>query len=168
MNKEKKIILILMILVILTGLASFITLKFKIITENIKKKESNIFKESTEILIDKVKYKYYENAGKTLIDIEENQSFRDILKNYKYCNVFIGMPLEVSQIDTGLFEIKVKSPLKIHEKPNLDIEIGDKVVGAGWIASNYELGQIKTFQLIKKDNSLKMVEFKVVPVLSCF
>jgi hypothetical protein len=168
MNKDKKIILILIFLVIITGLGSFISLKYKLITDNIKKNESNIFRQNHEISIGGIKHQYYETQGKTIIEIDQNQSVRDIIKNYKYCNIFAGMPLEVSQVDTGLFELKAKSALTIHEKPNLDLEIGDRIIGSGWIAEGFDIGRTKQIQILKKDNTVKFVEYKIVTVLSCF
>lgn len=168
MKDSKFIIFVLLIIAVITALSTFVYKKYNSIVKAKEELQVTLNSERQEIKIDNQIYKYYPQNNKKIIDINNLSTISDLIKNFKACTITAGIPLELNQTESGVFEIKNKSPLPIHDKTNLEIEIGDKLIGSSFIADGSEVGKVKELEILNKSNNIRFIPYTVVPIVSCF
>lgn len=156
-------------LLVIVALFSFLFSKYRVAEQMAESKKTNLFIEKKIITINNNEYQFSETNGKYKISINNEKSIYDILRNFKTCTISAGLPIDVSQEPQGHFKIVAKSTNIEHNEINDLYDIGDLIIGAGFIADGAEIGYKKNILIMKKDtNYLQSITYKVVPILYCF
>ena len=156
---NKKVVFFLLVLVVATGLITFILNKSKQIEKIQKSNNEN------QVTLNGKVYPILKEGAKDLINAQEDQSLKDLMKNYDQCHISLGMPLGLNQIEPGIFQVTELSPMSIHQELNL--KVGDKILGSGFLASKKDEPE-KELTILRNDLEILKIKYKVSIILNCF
>lgn len=154
---NKKIVFGLLIFIVISGLITFIIDKYKTNKTDLA---------SNSILINNKSYVINKNSlGRNLINISDNANFSDVLKKFEICQIQAGLPLLVEQVDSALFKIKELSPFPEHS--NLDLKIGDVLIGTPFITNKSQIGAVGEIIRLNPDQTTSKIKYTIQAWLSC-
>lgn len=158
---NKKVVFFLLILLVSTGLITFILNKTRQIEKQTQEKTIN----ENEISIGGKNYPIFKDGIKTLINPKDDTSLKDLMKFYSHCQISLGIPLGLKQLDSGIFEITSLSPLDQHKELNL--KVGDKVLGHSFLAEASE-SEEKELLVLRDEQEYLKIKYKISLILTCF